>query len=132
MSCDCASDPAGSQAEIIASAAKVIACNGGTAIYPAQQVLPFATAAAISGDPGWISCYSLACLMCGNLLYFKTTPGDCGTPTKPQVSGIDTLITQGTALAVNAVVPGLGSFAASIESLFFGSHAAAVANEQNL
>lgn len=75
-----------------------------------------------------------ACLIARGLLYWKSTPGDCGSPTVVDLTSADIAsgagqIAGGIASMAGATIPGLGAAVQAVEQIF-AHHAQAVATEQ--
>jgi hypothetical protein len=69
-----------------------------------------------------------ASLIARGLIYFKSNPGDCGTPTQYQL-GTAQQITLGIANGAASALPGIGA-AVQVLQQIFANHEAAIATEQ--
>lgn len=127
------------------SGADYLTCNGVSTVYTEAEVSPYAhRVGALIGDQ---LCLIVACLRINRIIYYKQSPGDCGSPT----SGLSTtlavskglsggssaagavggLATAGSSFALAAtgigIVVGIGAL---ITGIIGAHHAAAVATEQ--
>ena len=83
------------------------------------------------------STFPVACqasLVCRGIIYFKNTPGDCGSPTQidlsdASIAGSVGNIATGIASMAGATLPGIGPAVQALQQIF-AAHAQAVANEQ--
>jgi hypothetical protein len=83
-----------------------------------------------AGQPGY-GFLCEACLRARAILYYKSSPGDCGT-TPPAQATPNEAASVGGSLASSALsfIPGVGAIIGAIEGIF-AEHAQAVANEEN-
>jgi hypothetical protein len=78
--------------------------------------------------------YCTACLIARGIIYYKSTPGDCGTPTSlnlenAQITGAVGQVASGIASMAGGALPGIGIAVQAIQQIF-AHHAQAVATEQ--
>lgn len=83
--------------------------------------------------PGFVN-LATACLIARGMIYWKSTPGDCGSPThvdfgSAQITGDIGNVAMGIASMAGAQLPGVGEAIGIIQGIF-QHHAQAVANEQ--
>ena len=82
------------------------------------------------GDVTGYTNLALACLQARAVLYYKNSPGDCGTPTVANTSAESDVSTAvSLASPVLSEIPGLGSLIGFIVGIF-AEHAQAVAQEE--
>lgn len=84
-----------------------------------------------AGAPPNFETVCTASLIARGIIYFKQSPGDCGTPTKIDFSDVGAVqsIANGITAMAGASLPGIGQ-AVKIISDIFAQHDIAVANEQ--
>jgi hypothetical protein len=105
--------------------------NSADPLQPLYDLIKANTPSLYRG-PTW-DAYEEACLRANGILYFKTTPGDCGTAVVNTSKYATDLQIQGQiGQSLAAVTGGISSIIAGIAEIFTEAHATAVANEQTV
>jgi len=109
----------------------VIASWQAVPVFDEQAVSVYADrVGAQGGDCNWVRALAIASLRVNRLMYFKRTPGDCGTASGPSGNLGAALAQKGLQIGLNAV-PVIGeALSAIVNFLPFAHHTQAVANEQ--
>ena len=108
-----------------------IAYNANDPLQPLYDFIKANTPSLYRG-PTW-DAYEEACLRSNAILYFKTTPGDCGTSAVATSKYSTDLQIQGQiGSSLSIVTGGISNIIAGIAEIFTAAHATAVANEQTV
>lgn len=107
-------------------------CAGAPIVLSESQVATFADRVGASGGSNnWVHTYTVACLLANRLIYWKVSPGDCGTATKIQPSIGGAVAQQYVAGALSTIPIAGGLLSMLSQFLPFQHHAQAVATEQS-